>query len=298
MTAATISPSTQRPYGVKRVCAAWDWPRSTLYAKRARQAAPAVALQKRGPKPRVGDAELLEHIRKDLAGSPFTGEGHRKVWARLRVREGIRVSRMRILGLMRQHNLLSPHRGKQGAALAHDGQIITAEPNLMWGTDGARVFTAQEGWVWVFAAVEHWNAECVGWHVCKLGDRYAALEPISMGLKAIYGAQVPDVARGLKLRMDHGTQYLSDHFLNQIRYWGIAPSFAFIEQPETNGVAERFNRTLKEQVIHGRVFQNVEEVRKAVGSFVVRYNAEWLVEKLGFVSPSKARQARRLRATG
>ena len=31
-------------------------------------------------------------------------------------------------------------------------------------------------------AVEHWNAECVGWHVCKRGDRFAALQPISMGL--------------------------------------------------------------------------------------------------------------------
>ena len=294
---ATISPSTKRAYGVERVCAAWDWPRSTLYAKRARQSAPALVLQKRGPRPLLSDDGLLERIRADLALSPFRGEGHRKVWARLRVRDGVRVSRMRVLGLMRQHNLLSPHRGRQGVALAHDGQITTAEPNLMWGTDGARVFTVQEGWVWIFAAVEHWNAECVGWHVCKLGDRYAALEPISMGLKAIYGAQAPDVARGLKLRMDHGTQYLSDHFLNQIRYWGIAPSFAFIEQPQTNGVAERFNRTLKEQVIHGRVFQNVEEVRKAVGAFVPRYNAEWPVEKMGFLSPSRARAVHRLKAS-
>ena len=65
----------------------------------------------------------------------------------------------------------------------------------------------------------------------------------------------------MSLRMDHGTQYLSDHFQNQLKYWGINPSFAFIEQPQTNGVAERFIRTLKAQVIYGRVFQNLEEVR-------------------------------------
>ena len=34
----------------------------------------------------------------------------------------------------------------------------------------------------------------------------------------------------------------------------IQPSYAFVEQPQTNGVAERFNRTLKlEQIIHGRI---------------------------------------------
>ena len=70
---------------------------------------------------------------------------------------------------------------------------------------------------------------------------------------------------------------------------GISPSFAFIEQPQTNGVAERFNRTLKEQVIYGRVFQNLEEVRTAVRHFVDTYDREWLVEKNGFKSPWQAR---------
>ena len=96
-------------------------------------------------------------------------------------------------------------------------------------------------------------------------------------------------AGGLALRMDHGTQYLSDHFQNQVKHWGIRPSFAFIEQPQTNGVAERFIRTLKEQVIYGRVFQNLHEVREAVRRFVDTYNRAWLVEKNGFHSPWQAR---------
>jgi transposase InsO family protein len=89
--------------------------------------------------------------------------------------------------------------------------------------------------------------------------------------------------------MDNGTQYLSDHFLNQIRHWGITPSFAFIEQPQTHGVAERFNRTLKEQVIHGRIFRTLDDLRVAVAAFVERYNAHWRVEKLGFLTPTETR---------
>ena len=111
-----------------------------------------------------------------------------------------------------------------------------------------------------------------------------------MDLKSIFGSTAADAARGLQLRMDHGSQYISDHFLNQVRFWGIAPSFAFVEEPQTNGVAERFNRTLKEQAINGRIFKNLEEVRQAVAAFVGRYNAEWLIEKLGFVRPSRARE--------
>ena len=89
----------------------------------------------------------------------------------------------------------------------------------------------------------------MGWHVCKVGNRFAALEPVAQGLRRHYGSVEADVARGLALRMDHGSQYLSDHFLNQLRYWGIHPSFGFLEEPETNGVVERWNRTLKEQAV-------------------------------------------------
>lgn len=96
---------TGKPYGLKRVCRVLECPRSTLYAQQARQAAKVVPLrpQRRGPKPKMPDAELLAAIRADLAASPFTGEGHRKVWARLRILRGIRVSRARVLRLMREN---------------------------------------------------------------------------------------------------------------------------------------------------------------------------------------------------
>jgi putative transposase len=106
----------------------------------------------------------------------------------------------------------------------------------MWRTGGTKVFTLEDRWVRVFATVERWNAECVGWQ----GGRYAALEPISQGRTSLHGSVAADSARGLRLRMDHCSQYLSDHFVNQVRFWGITPSFAFVEQPQTKGVVERF----------------------------------------------------------
>ena len=66
----------------------------------------------------------------------------------------------------------------------------------MWGTYGTKVFNLDEGWCWLFTAVEHWNAECVGWHVVKTGDRFAALQPLSMAMKQRYGSVSEGVARG------------------------------------------------------------------------------------------------------
>jgi putative transposase len=290
---ATISLTSAQAYGVERVCAIWAQPRSSFYAWRRNNtgsAEPATPAQKRGPQSAWSDPELLSKIRTDLARSPFQGEGHRKVWARLRVVDEVRVSRKRILRIMRENQLLSPYRCRKATGEKHTGTIITEEPKVMWGTDGTKVFTLDDGYVWLFSAVEHWSAECVGWHVVKHGTRYAALEPIAMGLHNIFGGVQAGVARGLSLRMDHGTQYLSDHFLNQIRFWGIQPSFAFVCEPETNGVAERFNRTLKEQAIYGTVFRNLHEVRSAVADFIEKYNQQWLIAKLGYRSPAQARR--------
>ena len=118
--------------------------------------------KRRGPKPAISDQALLVAIEADLEASPWEGEGYRKVWARLRVCRDIRVARKRVLRLMRENNLLSPHRCRRRGGNPHDGEIITHAPNLMWGTDGVRVFTVDDGWGWIFTAVEHWNAECVG----------------------------------------------------------------------------------------------------------------------------------------
>jgi len=76
---------------------------------------------------------------------------------------------------MRENNLLSPRRARRSANL-HEGEIITSAPDVMWGADGTRVFKVQEGWSWIFVAVDHFNAECVGNRTCKTGDCFAALE--------------------------------------------------------------------------------------------------------------------------
>jgi len=116
----TVSEGSAKPYGVERVCDVWEQARSTFYDRqeRVQKLAQGIKPGKRGPKPYLSDAELLDLIRRDLAASPFRGEGHRKVWGRLHFGQGLRVSRKRVLRLMRENQLLSPYRGRQGAVLA------------------------------------------------------------------------------------------------------------------------------------------------------------------------------------
>ena len=292
--AKAISPIAGQPYGIQRVCQLWDVPRSSFYAAQAREqqsAVPAPPPARRGPKPAITDEALLAAIKRDLETSPWTGEGHRKVWARLRIRDSIRVSRKRLLRVMRENALLSPHRARRKGEDSHDRQIITTAPNIMWAIDATQITTVQDGKVWLFGVAEHWNAEFMGWHVSKRGTRFEATQALAMAVRQQFGHLSAGAARGLALRHDHGSNFMADHFQKQVRFWGISPSYAFVGEPETNGVIERLFRTLKEQIVHGRVFQTIDEVRDAVRDFAARYNAEWLIEKNGFRSPLDARAA-------
>ncbi len=98
--AAATSPSAGQRYGVARVCKIWGCPAppsTRLSQPVSDHRAVGVDQPRRGPKPAVSDEALLAAIRADLTRSPWTGEGHRKVWARLRVINDIRVSRKRVL---------------------------------------------------------------------------------------------------------------------------------------------------------------------------------------------------------
>jgi len=92
----TVSDTSGRRYPTKMVCDVFGVPRSSLYAvlERAGEGTPAAAVARcrPGPKPKIPDATLREKIGKVIKESPFQGEGHRRIHARLRLQD-VHVSR-------------------------------------------------------------------------------------------------------------------------------------------------------------------------------------------------------------
>lgn len=286
---AVISISAGRRYGVARVCRAWGVSRSSLY--RDRMASPPPAPRRRpGPQGPMPDAGLVEAIRQVLAGSPFHGEGYRKVWARLR-HAGLRTSKERVRRLMRENGLQATARpGRPRGPRSHDGTIIPETVDTMWGTDMTATVTLEHGHVAVFVAVDHASAECVGIHAALHGTRHEALEPVRQGVAERFGSVEKDAARRLAIRHDHGSQYMSRDFQREIAWLGATSSPAFIRAPEGNGCAERFIRTLKENILWVRTFRTVEELRLALIDFRQTYNEQWLIERHGHRSPAQFRR--------
>jgi putative transposase len=288
----TVSPSTGQRYGLARVCRLWDLPRSTVYLRRHQATIPIDQRpepKRRGPLGACSDEDLVGHIRRILTESPFHGEGYRKVWARLRY-QGIRTSKERVRRLMREHSLQAPQRvGHPHGPKAHDGTILTERPDEMWGTDMTTTVTTEEGQVCVFVAVDHGTAECIGIHASRSGNRFEALEPIRQGVREHFGGFAAGIATGLAIRHDHGSAYMSDDFQRELTFLGMISSPSFIREPEGNGCAERFIRTLKENLLWVRHFATVAELVEALREFQRAYNERWLIGRHGLRTPSQAR---------
>jgi putative transposase len=76
-------------------------------------------------------------------------------------------------------------------------------------------------------------------------------------------------------------------------YQGITSSPAFVREPEGNGCAERFIRTLKENLLWLTTFDTVEELRLALHEFQRQYNATWLIGRHGYKIPAQVRHEQR-----
>ncbi len=286
------SPSAGRPYGLARVCRVWKVPRSTVYSQRNKnQEQPKALPKRRGPKGNCSDEELLDKIRQVLEESPWNGEGYRKVWARLRFK-GTRVSQKRVLRLMREHGLLAKARPiPSGHSKEHKGTIIPEGPNKIWGTDATSTMTG-EGNATIFFVLDHYSADCLGIHAARWGTRFEALVPFRQAIRTIFGEFKEGIAQkeDLLLRHDHGSQFVSKVYQKEIRFVGVSSSPAYVREPETNGCAERFVRTLKEQLLWLRWFETIDDLNQALQKFMHDYNNSWILQRHGYLTPAQARK--------
>ena len=137
-----LSPSVARCYGLARVARVWSISRASVY-RALKETQPNTPPRRSGPVGACSDAELADHIRRQIAASRLHREGYRKLWARLRF-AGVRASPRRVRRVMRENGLLAPHRVGRTETKPHDGTIITDKANEMWGTDMTQTITVRE----------------------------------------------------------------------------------------------------------------------------------------------------------
>lgn len=245
---------------------------------------------KRGPQVVFSDEAVLLAVKDILKAPMFYGEGYKKLKVRLE-HQGIKVGKERLLALLKAHDLLAHQRlPKTGGGRKHEGTIIAEQPNMLYACD-IKEWRCLSGKFYMFSVIDHYNNEILS-HLCCLRATHAeACEVLRLAIKQRFGALTKNICKqiALSFRTDHGSQFTCQFFEQEVEFLGITFSRAFVRSPESNGIIERYHRTIKSQVNHRLAESDYCESFKIIDDFVQDYNEHWLIHRLGLASPIQYR---------
>ncbi len=137
------------------------------------------------------------------------------------------------------------------------GRIEATRPNELWQMDMPKVWWGRSGWGYLVTVVDCFDRSVVGKRLslrCGTEDALECLEE-AIGRRFPEGVK----GKGLALRTDNGCQFTSRRFVLALKSLGITPSRTGYNNPEGNAMVERFYRTLKEEEVWLKEYQDIRE---------------------------------------
>jgi transposase InsO family protein len=288
----TVIDEHRAAYGVEPLCAVLPIAPSTYSTHKARQADP----ERRCPRDRRDDVRRAR-IRQGWEEN-FAVYGVRKVWRELR-RRGELVARCTVTRLLRQMGLHGAVRGRKvvRTTIADDAtprprdlvsrQFRATAPNQLWVADLTYVATWR-GFVYLACVIDVFARRIVGWRASTSLRSDLALDALD---QALYDRPLVESPR-LIHHSDRGVQYLSIRYPERLAAAGIEPSVGSTGDSYDNALAECVIGLYKTEVIRRRrPWRSLDDVELATLTWVAWYNAQRLLEPLGYVPPAEFEQA-------
>ena len=267
------------------------------------------AFKRRGPSKReIDDAVILAkmvHLRQDpdeRGHRPRERFYGRRKMTRLLARHGLVVSEGRVGRLMRLAHMRGLRRGRAPRTTvpgrrptAGDllGRRFTATaPDRKWVTDITYVRAAAQGWCYTSFITDLYAQRIVAWEVADSLTTQIVTDTLVMALwnRARQGHPVP--GGDLICHSDHGSQYTSLAFGEQLANAGITPSFGSVGDALDNATAESVNSLYKAECVGpDGPFATIDDVIDATADWVHWYNTKRLHSTLGYATPDEIESA-------
>jgi putative transposase len=189
---------------------------------------------------------------------------------------------------MRAHGLVLAQDREPGEV--HRGHVVVPEPNRRIATDLTTVWTRRDGIVALVPTIDCGDRTAV---VVVTKDQHgpAVLASVEKKLEDAFGSP-EHVPSDVELRTDHGPQYTGSDCDALCDRWGIDHTFAPVGRPTGNAVAERFIRTMKEELVWLQDWESEAQLRTAVEHWLDGYLHRRPHQALGWLTPAEYRAAR------
>jgi transposase InsO family protein len=234
-------------------------------------------------RPTTAEAELRLVARMNELAACHPRYGYRRIWALLRT-EGHQVNRKRIERLWRaEGHRVPPRRTKdsgkraQGSALNASWNLAAGAPNEIWSYDFLATQTRDGGFVRVLNVVDEYTRLALGCRVARsIGARDVVAE-----LESLFARH----GKPRILRSDNGREFIAASVVEYLAQEGVQPAFIERGSPQQNPYVERFNGTMRDEVLRGEEFVSVLEARVVLGAWLEEYNERRPHRGLGMLTP-------------
>jgi len=240
--------------------------------------------------PRAHDTAVRDAIQR-VALVNGRRRGYRYISHLLRREDGIVVNHKRVLRLMRQDNLLCLRRKAfvpRTTDSRHDWEIVPnlvrglrlTGPDQLWVADITYI-RLQEEFVYLAVVIDAFSRRVVGWAMADHLRASLAIDALTMAL-----AERRPAWGSLIHHSDRGVQYACGDYTKVLEAHGIAASMSRVGNPYDNAKAESFMKTLKVEEVDGRLYRNLKEAERCIGTFIDQvYNKQRLHSALGYRPP-------------
>ncbi len=230
------------------------------------------------PTPRNDDALRLAIIR---LAKQYGRYGYRKVTELLHV-EGWRVNHKKLERLWKEEGLQQPQRHKRRKRLYHhDSSIIRLRPmhpNHVWSVDFVHDKLSNGRRYKMLTVLDEFTRQALAVTVrTKMGavDDLEALYPLLLK----HGT--PE-----HVRSDNGPEFAAEALQNWLRRVGIKPIRIYPGSPWENGYNERFNGTLRREVLNAEWFTTTKQAQIVINGWLKQYNHTRPNQALNMRSPA------------
>ena len=204
----------------------------------------------------------------------------------------IKMGRDKLFDLLREHGLLIRKKRRTAKTTnsnhhyrKHPNRIVSISPtraNQIWVSDITYIRIGNS-FSYLSLITDAYSRKIVGWDLSESLQADGAIRALKMALK-----QRDDKLQNLTHHSDRGTQYCCKAYIKILNENNVAVSMTQNSEPTENAMAERINRTLKEEFLQYYNFFNHRQATRATRKAVKYYNEQRPHSSINFLTPSQA----------
>lgn len=232
--------------------------------------------------------QLMRLIDEQYTKTPFFGSRRMTAW--LREDKKLTVNRKRVVRLMESMGLEAvypkPRLSQPGEGHKIYPYLLKDLPiervNQVWSTDITYIRMAQ-GFCYLVAVMDWHSRFVLSWSLSVTMEMDFCLEALTSALRR---------ARPEIFNSDQGSQFTSERFTGELLKRGITISMDGRGRCFDNIFMERLWRSLKQEEVYLKDYQQVNEARSGIESWFQFYNYRRRHQSLGYRTPAVIYQGR------